>query len=98
MNFVLSALMLILFDFSHWSRYFSSLLISSAESITLSSDTQVMKPYRAKNVLKTKSRKIRPNFAQRQWLFIVITPSYNSTCIVATDACVLFIQMIIIFG
>ena len=39
---VLSALMLILFDFSHLSRHFSSLLISSAESITLScTGTQV---------------------------------------------------------
>ena len=41
MHLVLSALMLILFDFSHLSRYFSSLFISSAESITLSPGTQV---------------------------------------------------------
>ena len=38
---VVSALMLILFDFSHLSRHFSSLFISSAESITLSPGTQV---------------------------------------------------------
>ena len=36
MYLVVSALMLILFDFSHLLRHFSSLLISSAESITLS--------------------------------------------------------------
>ena len=41
MYLVLSALMLILFDFSHMSRHFSSLFISSSESITLSLGTQV---------------------------------------------------------
>ena len=41
MYFVLSALMLILFDFSHLLRHFSSLFISSVESITLSPGTQV---------------------------------------------------------
>ena len=41
MYLVLSALMLILFDFSHLSRHFSSLFISSGESITLSHGTQV---------------------------------------------------------
>ena len=35
-NFVVSAVMLILFDVSHCSRHFSSLLISSAKTITLS--------------------------------------------------------------
>ena len=35
------ALMLILFDFSHLLRHFSSLLICSAESITLSQSIQV---------------------------------------------------------
>ena len=41
MYLVLSALMLILFDFSYLSRHFSSLFISSSESITLSPGTQV---------------------------------------------------------
>ena len=41
MYLVLSALMLILFDFSHLSRHFNSLFISSAESITLSHGIQV---------------------------------------------------------
>ena len=39
--FKMAALTLILFDFSHLSRHFSSLFISSAESITLSPGTQV---------------------------------------------------------
>ena len=41
MYLVLSALMLILFYFSHLSRHFNSVLISSAESIALSHGTQV---------------------------------------------------------
>ena len=41
MYLVLPALMIILFDFSHLSRHFSSLFISSAESKTLSPGTQV---------------------------------------------------------
>ena len=47
---VLSALMLILLDISHLSRHFSSLFISSAESITLSPGTQV------ENVLSSAER------------------------------------------
>ena len=41
LSITLSALMLILLDFSHLSRYFSSLFIRSEEFITLSPSTQV---------------------------------------------------------
>ena len=41
MYLVLSTLILILFDFSHLLRHFSSLLISSAESVTLSPGIRV---------------------------------------------------------
>ena len=45
MYLVLSALMLILFDFGHLSRHFNSLFMSSAESITLSHGTQEQLDY-----------------------------------------------------
>ena len=40
---IFSALMLILFDFSHLARHFSSLFLSSTESITLSSGIHKLK-------------------------------------------------------